>query len=201
MDGMFRVLLDVSKLDAGAVHPRISVFPLAPLLARARLEFEPQARAKRLELRVIRCSAFVKSDPALVERVLRNFISNAVRYTERGRVVVGCRRHKDALRLSVYDSGIGIDPAQQSLVFEEFYQVDNPERDRSKGLGLGLAIVQRLARLLDARVTLQSRRGHGSLFAIDLQRAAPSRVAGTPAQPQWSRAAGSHRHAGRGGGR
>ena len=173
MDEMFRTLLDVSKLDAGAVQPQISVFPLAPLLARARLEFEPQARAKELELRVLRCSVFAKSDPVLVERILRNLVSNAVRYTERGRVVVGCRRHRGALRISVYDTGIGIDPAQQALVFEEFYQVGNPERDRSKGLGLGLAIVERLARLLDAPITLRSRRGRGSLFAFDLQRAAP----------------------------
>jgi signal transduction histidine kinase/ActR/RegA family two-component response regulator len=173
MDEMFRTLLDISRLDAGAIQPQISVFPLAPLLARLRVEFEPQARAKGLDLRVLRCSAFAKSDPVLVERILRNLVSNAIRYTDSGSVVVGCRRHQGQLRVSVYDTGIGIDPAHQQLVFEEFYQVGNRERDRSKGLGLGLAIVERLARLLDSRVTLRSVRGRGSLFALDLQRAEP----------------------------
>src|SRR5262249_21391146 len=113
MDEMFRTLLDVSKLDAGAVKPQISVFALAPLLARARLEFEPQARAKGLALRVRRSPAFAKSDPVLVERILRNLISNAIRYTERGGVVVGCRRVPGALRVSVYDTGVGIEPSEQ----------------------------------------------------------------------------------------
>jgi signal transduction histidine kinase len=173
MDNMFRTLLDVSKLDAGAVNPQITAFSLATLLSRMRLEFEPQARAKGLELRVHRCSAFAKSDPALVERVLRNLISNAIRYTDQGRVVVGCRRHRGSLRISVYDTGIGIAPHEQSLVFEAFYQIGNRARDRSKGLGLGLAIVERLARLLQTPLTLRSRPGHGSLFAFDLQRAQP----------------------------
>ena len=173
MDNMFRTLLDVSKLDAGAVNPQITIFALAPLFSRMRLEFEPQARAKGLELRVHRCSGFAKSDPALVERILRNLISNAIRYTDQGRVVVGCRRHHGSLRVSVYDTGIGIAPHEQSLVFEAFYQVGNRARDRSKGLGLGLAIVERLARLLQTPLTLRSRPGHGSLFAFDLQRAEP----------------------------
>jgi signal transduction histidine kinase/ActR/RegA family two-component response regulator len=176
MDEMFRALLDISKLDAGAVPAQISVFPLAPLLGRAQLEFEPQARAKGLELRIPRCSAFVRSDPALVERILRNLVSNAVRYTEHGRIVVGCRRRADALRICVHDTGIGIEPREQSLVFEEFYQIGNRERDRSKGMGLGLAIVERLARLLAAPLTLRSRPDRGSLFAFDLQRAEPVEV-------------------------
>ncbi|HTU61892.1 MAG TPA: HAMP domain-containing sensor histidine kinase, partial [Polyangiales bacterium] len=181
MDEMFRTLLDVSKLDAGAVKPQISGFALAPLLARVRLEFEPQARAKGLQLRVLQCSAFAKSDPALVERILRNLVSNAIRYTEKGSVLVGCRRVPDGVRVSVYDTGVGISQSEQSLVFEEFYQVGNPERDRSKGLGLGLAIVERLARLLNARVTLRSQKGRGSLFAFDLERAAPVEVPAVPA--------------------
>jgi len=169
MDEMFRTLLDISKLDAGAVKTQVCTFALAPMLARAKLEFEPQARVKGLKLRVVRSSAYVRSDPALVERILRNLISNAIRYTERGGVVIGCRSHRGAIRVCVYDTGVGIEPAEQSLVFEEFYQVGNKERDRSKGLGLGLAIVERLARLLNAPVTLRSRAGRGSLFAFDLQ--------------------------------
>jgi CheY-like chemotaxis protein/anti-sigma regulatory factor (Ser/Thr protein kinase) len=158
------------------VKPQIAMFALAPLLARTRLEFEPQAREKGLRLRVAGSSAFAHSDPALVERILRNLVSNAIRYTESGGVVVGCRRHAGAVRLCVYDSGVGIDSGEQSLVFEEFYQVGNHERDRSKGLGLGLAIVQRLARLLEAPVTLISRPGRGSLFAFDLKRGAHAQV-------------------------
>ncbi|MEJ0035401.1 MAG: ATP-binding protein [Gammaproteobacteria bacterium] len=122
----------------------------------------------------MRSSAFARSDPALVERILRNLISNAIRYTERGGVVVGCRSHRGAVRVCVYDSGVGIESSEHSLVFEEFYQVGNKQRDRSKGLGLGLAIVERLARLLDAPVTLVSRKGRGSQFAFDLQPAAPA---------------------------
>jgi CheY-like chemotaxis protein len=173
MDEMFRTLLDVSKLDAGAVKPQVCTFALAPMLARVRLEFEPQAREKGVRLRVLSHSAWVKSDPALVERILRNLVSNAIRYTERGGVLVGCRPHGAAIRLCVYDSGVGIESGEQSLIFEEFYQVGNRERDRSKGLGLGLAIVQRLARLLDAPVTLISQKGHGSLFAFELHRGVP----------------------------
>jgi CheY-like chemotaxis protein len=173
MDEMFRTLLDVSKLDAGAVKPQLSVFALAPLFARIRVEFEPQALAKGIELRVVKCSAFAKSDPVLVERILRNLVSNAVRYTESGRVTVGCRRHEGALRVSVYDTGVGIDVEEHALIFEEFYQVGNRERDRSKGLGLGLAIVDRLARLLEAPIVLRSRRGQGSLFAFELQQSEP----------------------------
>jgi two-component system, sensor histidine kinase len=173
MDDMFRTLLDVSRLDAGAVQPRISVFPLTPLFTRIKLEFEPQAHAKGLELSVVRCSGFVRSDPGLVERILRNLVSNAIRYTEHGRVVLGCRRHQGRLRVSVYDTGIGIEPREQSLIFEEFYQAGDRVRERSKGLGLGLAIVQRLARLLTAPLTLRSQPARGSLFAFDLERAEP----------------------------
>jgi signal transduction histidine kinase len=169
MDEMFRTLLDISKLDAGAVRAQVGTFSLAPLLARAKLEFEPQARVKGLRLRVVRSSAYAKSDPVLVERILRNLVSNAIRYTETGGVVVGCRSHQGKIRICVYDTGVGIEPSEQSLVFEEFYQVGNKERDRSKGLGLGLAIVERLAKLLDAPVTLISRTGRGSLFAFDLE--------------------------------
>jgi signal transduction histidine kinase/ActR/RegA family two-component response regulator len=172
MDEMFRTLLDISKLDAGAIRPQLSVFALAPLLARARVEFEPQARARGIELRIRNCSGYVRSDAALVERILRNLISNAIRYTERGGVVVGCRPRGAGLRLCVYDTGLGIEPREQSLVFEEFYQIGNRERDRSKGLGLGLAIVERLARLLRAPITLRSQPGKGSLFAFDLESAA-----------------------------
>ena len=173
MDDMFRTLLDISKLDAGAVQPRISVFPLASVFSRIRLEFEPQAHAKGIDLHIVRSSAFVRSDSGMVERILRNLVSNAIRYTERGRVVLGCRLARGKIRVSVYDTGTGVEAREQSLIFEEFYQAGRGERERSKGLGLGLAIVKRLTRLLDAPLTFRSRPGHGSLFAFDLERAQP----------------------------
>lgn len=188
LDEMLRALLDISKLDAGAIHPQVVTFPMEPLLARIRVEFEPQARAKGIELSVVDCSAFVTSDPALAERILRNLVANAIRYTDNGRVVVGCRRRGGTLRISVYDTGVGIAPREQALVFEEFYQVGNRERDRSKGLGLGLAIVDRLSKLLTAPLTLRSQPGKGSLFAFDLPLAI--RVELLTEQPAGERVAG-----------
>ena len=170
MDKMFRALLDVSRLDAGTVQPETRAFRIASLLERIRMEFEPQARNKGLELRIVDCSATVHSDPALIERIVRNLVANAVAHTRQGKVLVGCRRRKDRLRIAVLDTGPGIARDQQGPVFEEFYQIANPERDRSKGLGLGLAIVARLANLLSTPVTLVSEPGRGSMFAVDLAR-------------------------------
>lgn len=168
MDGLFESLLDISKLDAGAVTPQLESFAIGPLLQRIAIEFEPQAREKGLRLRVRRCRAWVRSDRALVERILRNLVSNAVRYTAKGWILIGCRRDANRLSIQVHDTGVGIPLDQQVLVFEEFYQVANPERDRTKGLGLGLSIVQRLANLLDAPLTLRSAPGAGSMFALRL---------------------------------
>jgi signal transduction histidine kinase/CheY-like chemotaxis protein len=172
MDDLFEGLLDISRLDANAVAPQPEPFALGPLLERIGIEFEPQARAKGLALRVVPCRMTVHSDPALVERIVRNFVSNAVRYTQQGRILLGCRRDWGRVRVQVWDTGLGIPPEEQQLVFEEFYQVGNPERDRGKGLGLGLSIVQRLARLLDAPVTLSSVAGRGSMFEVSLPLAA-----------------------------
>jgi signal transduction histidine kinase/ActR/RegA family two-component response regulator len=172
MDKMFRALLDISRLDAGTVQADARAFHIASLLDGIRMEFEPQARNKGLDLRVVSCSASVHSDPVLIERIVRNLVANAVNHTQRGKVLVGCRRHKGQLRIAVYDTGPGIEAAEQSTVFQEFYQIGNPERDRSKGLGLGLAIASRLARLLSTRVILVSQAGRGSMFAIDLPLAA-----------------------------
>jgi signal transduction histidine kinase/CheY-like chemotaxis protein len=180
MDEMFRALLDISRLDAGAVQPEPRDFPIGPMLERIRLEFEPQVRAKGLALRVARSSAWIRSDPAFVERIVRNFIANAVRYTARGKVLIGCRRRAGALRIAVHDTGPGIAPEEQRHVFEEFYQTNNPERDRTKGIGLGLAIVDRLALLMKGPVTLVSQPGRGSMFAVDLPLAAPEAAAAHP---------------------
>lgn len=171
MDDMFGALLDVSSLDAGAVKPELSVFPIASVLDRVRLAFTPAAHDKGLQLDVRTSAAFVHSDAALVERILGNLVSNAVRYTAKGRILIGCRSRGQRLVLEVYDTGPGISADKQALIFEEFYQVSNAERDRSQGLGLGLAIVERLARLLSTPVSLRSVPGKGSVFRFDLPRA------------------------------
>ncbi|MBI5275592.1 MAG: HAMP domain-containing protein [Burkholderiales bacterium] len=168
MDDLFEGLLDISRLDANTVTPQVETFALGPLLARIGVEFEPQARAKGLRLRVVPGHALVHSDPALVERIVRNLVSNAVRYTRQGHIVLGCLCARGRVLVQVRDTGIGIAADEQPLVFEEFYQVGNPERDRGKGLGLGLSIVQRLAQLLDAPVRLLSEPGKGSMFEVSL---------------------------------
>jgi signal transduction histidine kinase/CheY-like chemotaxis protein len=183
MDGMFRALLDISKLDAGSVQPEPRAFAVGPLLERLRIEHEPQARAKGLLLRVRASRAWVHADPAFLERILRNLASNAVRHTERGRILIGCRRQGGMLRIAVHDTGPGIAPAQQRLIFEEFYQVGNEARDRSRGMGLGLAIVDRLAKLMQAHVALASEPGRGSSFVVEV----PLAPEGAAAAPEAAR--------------
>ena len=192
MEDLFRALLDVSQLDAGAVHPELDVFAMAVLLERLRVEFEPQAQAKGLVLRVAACSAWARGDSALTERILRNLLSNAVRHTERGKILVGCRRSAKQLRLAVYDTGVGIAAADQQRVFEEFLQLGNPQRDRNHGLGLGLAIVDRLARLLALPLSLQSIPGRGSVFSVTLPlaEAVEPHPAPTPSRPEADRLGG-----------
>lgn len=166
MEELFNALLDISRLDAGIVEPNVLTVPLGPLLERVRFEFEPLAQRKGLSFSVKSTRLLVRSDPALLERVVRNLVANAVRYTNRGGVVVGCRRRADQVRIEVWDSGRGIPPDKHQEVFQEFYQLENPERDRRNGLGLGLAIVERLTRLLNHRVELRSTLGKGSVFRV-----------------------------------
>jgi signal transduction histidine kinase len=175
MDGLFSALLDISRLDAGVVAPEWQVFAIQPLLDRVLRDYAVEASAKGVALRVRRAPWFVRSDPVLLERILRNLVSNAVRYTDRGGVLVGCRK-RAALRIEVWDTGKGIAQAHMQHVFEEFYQLDNPERDRARGLGLGLAIVRRLAGLLGHAIHIASRPGRGSVFAVDVPLAEAARA-------------------------
>lgn len=170
MEDLFNSLLDVSRLDAGIVRPRIATIALAPLFERVRVAFEPLASQKGLSLVVVANSLCVRSDPVLVERILRNLVANAVRYTERGRIVLGARRGREHVEVQVLDSGRGIPAEMHREIFQEFRQLDNPHRDRRKGLGLGLAIVERLVKLLDHRLTLRSEVGKGSVFAVRMPR-------------------------------
>ena len=166
MEALFVGLLDISKLDAGMSQPVLGDHALAELLHRVAASHQPQAARKQLRLAVVSSRCAVRTDAAMLERVLNNLVSNAIRYTERGKILVGCRRRKDGVELQVWDTGIGIAPAQLPHVFEEFFQIDNPERDRDKGLGLGLAIVKRTLALLRHPYTVRSVPGRGTCFSI-----------------------------------
>lgn len=169
LDGLFNALLDISRLDAGVVTPNIVTFPLAPLFQRIATEFGPAAEAKGLRFAVAPTRRYVVSDPILVERVLRNLVANSVRYTYIGGIVLGCRWHGPGqVRVEVRDSGIGIPADKHAAVFAEFYQLGNPQRDRTQGLGLGLAIVDRLTKLLGHRLELRSEVGRGTTFTLEL---------------------------------
>ncbi len=163
---MLNTLLDFSRLEAGVVAPQPRAYALQPLLDKLETDLGPLADAKGLIYRSPPCDAAVVSDQALLELVLRNLILNAIRYTERGGLVVACRRRGAGLLIGVYDTGIGIPADQHEEVFREFHQLGNPERDRRKGLGLGLAIARRLAASLDHPLTLASTVGRGSAFRI-----------------------------------
>jgi len=170
---MLDSLLDVSKLDAGVVKPSVTEFALAPLLDRLAEEYAPRAAEAGIRLRHVPTTAWTSSDPALMERILRNLIENAIRYSEKGGILIGCLHRNGALRLGVFDQGIGIPADKRQEIFLEFTQLANPERDRRKGLGLGLAIVKRLAGLLGHGMAVRSEPGRGSAFLLDVPSASP----------------------------
>jgi two-component system, sensor histidine kinase len=173
LERLFSALMDISKLDAGAISPRRAQFPLAPLFDRIARDFAPLAAAKGLRLAVVPTRLWVDSDPVLLERILANLVSNAVRYTVRGGGVVGARRRRGGVSIEVWDSGIGIPDAERDHVFEEFYQIGASNRSSSDGMGLGLAIIRRLAALLAHQVRIESEPGRGSRFIVDVPRAVP----------------------------
>jgi len=165
---MLNTLLDFSKVDAGVVKPQPRSFNLQPLCHKLEREMAPVAEGKGLAFRLRDTRLVAHADPALVEMVLRNLLVNAVRYTEQGAVLLGCRRRGDRVVVEVWDTGIGIPEHQHRDIFREFHQLGNPERDRRKGLGLGLAIVEGLARAMGVSVTLASKPGRGSVFRLTL---------------------------------
>jgi signal transduction histidine kinase/CheY-like chemotaxis protein len=191
MNDLFNGLLDVSKLDAGILSAEVGDFPVADLLAKVERTFAQTARDKGLSLRVVPTRAWVRSDSLLLERIMLNLVSNAVRYTAHGGVLVGCRRRGDRLRIEVWDTGPGIAQSQQPYIFDEFYQIPDPDRDRRGGLGLGLAIVDRFRRLLDHPVALTSRLGKGSCFSIEVPLCPPGASEDSPSvavdvAPEWA---------------
>jgi Na+/proline symporter/signal transduction histidine kinase/CheY-like chemotaxis protein len=158
-------LLDISRLDAGAMTPSISSFKMADLMRSLEIEFTPIARAKGLELIFVPCSLPVQSDRALLRRLLQNFISNAIKYTPRGRVLIGCRRRGQSLRIGVYDTGVGIPMLKRGEIFKEFHRLEQGARI-ARGLGLGLSIVERLARVLNHSIVIDSVASGGSVFSV-----------------------------------
>src|SRR5258706_7678306 len=168
MSGMLNTLLDINQLEAGIVKPEVVVFPIDALFDRLRTEFGYHAAAKDLDWRVVGSGLHIRSDPRLLEQMIRNLLWNSVKYTARGRILLGCRRRGDKLRVEVWDSGIGIPQEHLHAIFEEFHQVDNAARERSLGLGLGLAIVQRIAIMLGHAIDVRSRPGKGSVFAVEV---------------------------------
>ena len=165
---MLNTLLDFSRIDAGVVKPRKVTFRIQHLLNKIEREFESQADFKSLGYRSRETDLLVHSDPALVELILRNLVSNAIRYTERGALLVACRKRGEFAMLEVWDTGIGIAADQQTEIFKEFHQLGNPERDRQNGLGLGLSIVQGLVKTLGHTLSLQSQPLRGSVFKLSL---------------------------------
>src|SRR6202042_3271958 len=148
--------LDINQIEAGTIRAEIVNFPIRDLLDRLRDEFAYHAQAHRLALRAVTCSLSIRSDPRLLEQMIRNLLSNALKYTKRGKVLLGCRRREGMLSIEVCDTGPGIPEDELHAIFEEYRQLDNAARERSQGLGLGLSIVKGLGNLLEHRVYVRS---------------------------------------------
>ncbi|MBU8536747.1 response regulator [Falsiroseomonas tokyonensis] len=182
MSGILDALLDINRMEVGRVHAEIAPVPIGALLASLEREFGDSARAAGLAWRMVPSDAVVLSDARLLRQVLRNLLSNALKYTRQGRILLGCRRAGGRLRVEVWDTGIGIPQAQMQAVFEEFHQIGKTARARSQGLGLGLAIARRLAKLLGHPIGVRSRENVGSCFHLDLPLAHGGIEAEEPAQ-------------------
>ncbi len=170
MAGMLNTLLDINQIEAGTLQVEKTVFPVNDILERLKAEFSHQAKAQGLELIKVRSTLWVDSDPRLLEQMIRNMLGNALKYTRQGKVLLGCRRFRDTIRIEIWDSGMGIPESQLGAIFDEYHQIDNAARERSRGLGLGLSIVKRLGDVLGHAVGVRSRPGRGSVFSIEVSR-------------------------------
>ncbi|MDJ0512977.1 MAG: ATP-binding protein [Methyloceanibacter sp.] len=168
IEDLIKTLLDISKLDAGVVTPEIQSFPLDDVLDMLEASFAPQAEAKGLRLKVRRSGLLVRSDPLLLQRVLQNLVSNAVRYTAQGGILIGVRRRGDRCQIDVVDTGCGLSEAERETMFEEFYRGAAAAKSDHAGLGLGLSIVQRTVQALAHDLDVQSQLGKGSTFRLTL---------------------------------
>ena len=169
VEEIFGALLDMSRLDTGALRPEFASFRIDELMRQIELEFAPLAATKGLDLTFVPCSLVVRSDRRLLRRLLQNLVSNAIKYTPGGRVLVGCRRRNDDVRIDVYDTGLGIPQSKWRDIFVEFHRLDQGAKI-ARGLGLGLSIVERVARVLGSKIELDSESGRGSHFAITVPR-------------------------------
>lgn len=167
-EALLSTLLDVSALEAGVVAAQMRDIPLGEVLSALEAEFAPQAANAGLDFRCVMTERWGRADPVLLARVLRNLLTNAVRYTGRGGLLLGCRRAGRMIRIEVWDTGPGIPDDMLETVFDDFVQLGNPERDRAKGLGLGLAVARRMAGLMDHRLGVRSRLGRGTMFSVEL---------------------------------
>ncbi len=165
-------LLDISRLDSGALKSEITVFAVTDILQQLEFDFGPMARDKGIDLKILPSSLWVRSDRRLLRRLLQNLVSNAIKYTSRGRVLVGCRRSGEHILVEVLDTGMGIPESQQKMIFDEFQRLEAGART-ARGLGLGLSIVDRISRLLDHPVLLRSKPGSGSRFTVRIPVATP----------------------------
>jgi two-component system CheB/CheR fusion protein len=189
---MLNAMLDINQIESGIVRPHIVSVAASDLLTRLREKFADQAAAQKIDLRVVQSSVTIATDPALLEQMLTNLLGNALKYTAAGRVLLGCRRQGKHLRFEVWDSGIGIAADQLEIIFDEYHQIDNAARDRSRGLGLGLSIVQRLGRLLGHKISVRSIPGRGSGFLVETPRSpAPSHATAPPPAPPRAAPAGA----------
>ena len=168
MSGMLNTLLDINQIEAGIVQAEMADFPVNDLLDRLRSEFAYHVEAQGIGLRIVPCRLSIRSDPRLLEQMIRNLLSNALKYTKRGKILIGCRRRGDILSIEVWDTGIGIPDGELQAIFQEYHQIDNAAREQSRGLGLGLSIVQSLGTLMGHQVSVRSRVGKGSVFAIEV---------------------------------
>lgn len=168
MTDMLNTLLDINRIEAGTVRPEMAIFPINELLGRLRDEFAYNAKAQGIGFHVVPCGLAIRSDPRLLEQMIRNLISNALKYTEHGGVLLGCRRSNGRLSIEIWDTGIGIPVEELQSIFDEYHQLDNGARERGRGLGLGLSIVKRLGTLLAHRVRVRSQLGRGSVFTIEV---------------------------------
>ncbi len=168
VENLLGTLVDISKLDAGVIKADVAPFGLSELLDNLAAEYAQIARSEGLELHFVGCSVLVRSDMQLLARILRNLLSNAIRYTPSGRVVLGCRRHRQRVSIQVWDSGIGIAENRLEEIFQEFKRGDVQRPNQDRGLGLGLAIVEKIAGILGHRIQVRSWPGKGSMFSIDV---------------------------------
>jgi len=195
MAGTLNALLDINQIETGTVHVEIVRFRVSDVFERLREEFAYQAQIQGLALRVIPCSLSINGDPRLLEQMIRNILSNALKYTRQGKVLLGCRRHGGLLNIEIRDTGIGIPESQHQAIFEEYLQLDNAAHERSRGLGLGLAIAKRLGDLMDYRLAVRSRPGMGSVFVIEVGRARDMTVPPLQHQPTRHQNPGRQQHA------